>query len=211
MPSPDAAPEAVVFDLDGVIRHWNDDQLDDVETSFGLPPRTILDVAFSPELGPAAVTGELTYRQWMDAIRERVIDVHGPGASGALDEWEANVGLVDTEMLEVVRSVRKVARVALLSNGTTRLRRDLHVLDLLDELDVVFNTAELGVAKPDPAVFELVLSKLGLDASRACFVDDLPENVEGARAVGLRAHLHTDPATTAEFLRGTGLDLPRRR
>lgn len=211
MPSPDAAPEAVIFDLDGVIRHWNDDQLDDVETSFGLPPRTILDVAFSPELGPAAVTGELTYRQWMDAIRERVIDVHGPGASGALDEWEANVGLVDTEMLEVVRSVRKVARVALLSNGTTRLRRDLHVLDLLDELDVVFNTAELGVAKPDPAVFDLVLSKLGLDASRACFVDDLPENVEGARAVGLRAHLHTDPATTAGFLRGTGLDLPRRR
>lgn len=209
MPSPPPPPDAVIFDLDGVIRHWNDDQLDDVETSFGLPPRTILDVAFSPELGPLAVTGAMNYREWMDAIRERVIDRHGPSATGALDEWEANVGLVDTQMLAVVRSVRKVTRVALLSNGTTRLRRDLHVLDLLDELDVVFNTAELGVAKPDPDVFELVLDRLGLDAEHACFVDDLPENVEGARSVGLRAHLHTDPATTAEFLRGTGLDLPR--
>jgi len=127
-------PDAVIFDLDGVIRHWNDDQLDEVEAAFGLPPRTIITVAFSPELGPEAITGRLTYREWMDAIRRRVLDDHGDGVAGALDEWEANVGLVDTEMVGVLRSVRRHATVALLSNGTTRLRRDLHVLDLLEGL-----------------------------------------------------------------------------
>lgn len=198
-------PEAVVFDLDGVVRHWNDDQLDEVEAAFGLPPRTIITVAFSPELGPEAITGRLTYREWMDAIRRRVLDEHGDGVAGALDEWEANVGLVDTEMVGVLRSVRSHAPVALLSNGTTRLRRDLHVLDLLDEFDVVFNTAELGIAKPDPDVFRLVCTRLEVDPGDTLFVDDLAENVAGATAAGLRAHRHLSPRRTAAFLRSEGL------
>jgi putative hydrolase of the HAD superfamily len=200
-------PAAVVFDLDGVVRHWNDDQLDDVEAAFGLPPRTIIGVAFSPELGPAAITGRLTYREWMDAIRERVLAEHGAGVAGALDEWEANVGLVDTEMVALLRSVRSHTTVALLSNGTTRLRRDLHVLDLLDEFDVVFNTAELGIAKPDPEVFAIVCSRLEVDPADTLFVDDLAENVAGATLAGLRAHRHLSPQRTAGFLRAEGVPL----
>ncbi len=195
----------VVFDLDGVIRHWNDDELDEVEVAHGLPARSILDVAFGPDLGRAATTGQLTYREWMDEIRRRVVAVHGPRAEPALDEWEANVGRVDVEMLSVLRRVRAVTTVALLSNGTTRLRRDLHVLDLLDEFDVVFNTAEIGIAKPDPAVFTLVCDRLGSPPSRTLFIDDLVENVEGARTAGLAAHQHTDVDGTAEVLARWGV------
>jgi len=205
MSSPESVPAAVVFDLDGVIRHWNDDELDDVETSFGLPARSILDVAFSSDLGPAATTGAMTYREWMDEIRRRVIATFGDTAIGALDEWEANVGRVDTDMLAVLRRVRSRTTVALLSNGTTRLRRDLHVLDLLDEFDIVFNTAELGIAKPDPAVFVLVCEQLGVDPTATLFVDDLQENIEGAGLAGLHAHQHVSVAETAAFLAGWNL------
>ncbi len=200
----DRVPVAI-FDLDGVFRHWNDGELDEVEAACGLEPRTIITVAFSPELGPAAVTGRLSYREWMDAIRDRVIGEHGDAVVGALDEWEANVGLVDPEMLGLLRAVRDRTTASLLSNGTTRLRRDLHVLDLLDEFDEIFNTAELGIAKPDPDVFRLVCDRLGVDTGSAVFVDDLEENVAGAREAGLRAHRHVDRASTAEFLRGVGL------
>ena len=198
-------PTTVVFDLDGVLRHWNDDLLDQVEASFGLPPRTIMDVAFGSELGRLAITGVLPYREWMDAIRARVVDRHGDGCTGALDEWESNVGTVDTEMLALLRRVRRHCTVALLSNGTTRLRRDLHVLDLLDEFDVVFNTAELGVAKPDPVVYRTVLGHLGATPEESAFVDDMGSNVAGACWVGMAGHQHTSPAATAEFLRGLGL------
>jgi putative hydrolase of the HAD superfamily len=194
-------PDVVIFDLDGVIRDWNDDEMADVESAFGLEPGTILGIGFGPELGPAATTGAMTYREWMDAIRERVVTSHGNGVLGALDEWEANVGRVDTEMLQVLRSVRQHCTAAVLSNGTTRLRRDLYALDLHDEFDVIFNTAELGVAKPDPKVFRMVLGELGATADRALFIDDLLENVEGARSVGLRAHQHTACKTTVSFLR----------
>ena len=192
--------DAVVFDLDGVIRHWNDTELDAVEEAHGLAPRTILDVAFSPELGPAAITGRLTYREWMDRIRVEVLQSHGQKAAPALDIWEDNVGVVDPEMVAILRRLRRGLPVALLSNGTTRLRRDLHVLDLLDEFDVVFNTAEIGIAKPDPAVFRHVCSELGVEPGRTAFVDDLEKNVEGAASIGMHAHRHLDRAGTEDFL-----------
>lgn len=199
------ARPTVIFDLDGVIRQWNDEELDDVESAHGLPPRTILTVAFSAELGPAAVTGRLTHPQWMAAIRARVLAEHGPDASGALDEWELNVGRVDVGMLALVREVRARTRVALLSNGTTRLRRDLHVLDLHDELDEIFNTAEIGIAKPDPEVFRIVCRDMGVAPTDALFVDDLESNVEGAHVAGLHAHRHVGIDTTRDFLVTSGV------
>lgn len=204
MPEPLAA---VIFDLDGVIRDWNDDAMYDLEAAFGIEPGAILAVGFGPDLGPLATTGRMTYRDWMDEIRRRILAEYGDGVVGALDEWEANVGMVDTEMLAVLRRVRSHCTAAVLSNGTTRLRRDLHTLDLIDEFDVIFNTAEIGIAKPDPAVFHHVLGELGTDVDRVVFIDDLAENVEGARAAGLRAHQHTDRASTVEFLRGHGVRL----
>jgi putative hydrolase of the HAD superfamily len=197
--------DAVVFDLDGVIRHWNDDELDLIEAACGLPPRTILDVAFDAELGADAMTGRRNYRDWMDEIRSRVIAEHGDRAIEALDAWERNVGLVDPDAVELVRRARSWCTVALLSNGTTRLRRDLHVLGIDEEFDHIFNTAELGVAKPAVEVFELVCSRLGVQAGAVAFVDDVEENVAGARAAGLRAVVHVDLATTSRFLSEVGI------
>ena len=200
-------PTAVIFDLDGVIRDWNDDAMNDLEAAFGLPPGVILAVGFGSDLGPAATTGRITYREWMDEIRRRIVDEFGDSVIGALDEWEANVGMVDTEMLAVLRAVRRHCTAAVLSNGTTRLRRDLHTLDLIDEFDIIFNTAEIGIAKPDPAVFHLVLATLEVTVDDVVFIDDLVENVEGARTAGLRAHQHTDRASTIEFLVDSGVPL----
>jgi putative hydrolase of the HAD superfamily len=197
--------EAVIFDLDGVIRHWNDDELDRIETECGLPARTILDTGFSEDLGPACMTGTLTYREWMDEIRRRVVAAHGDRAVPALDAWEANVGIVDPAAVELLRSVRRSTTVALLSNGTTRLRRDLHVLGIDEEFDVVFNTAELGVAKPAVEVFELVVTRLGVTPTTTVFVDDMEENVAGARAAGLHATLHVDVSSTAAVLAEMGV------
>ncbi len=194
-----------MFDLDGVIRHWDDEALDAIEIECGLPPRFILETGFASDLGPACMTGRLTYRDWMDEIRRRVLDRFGDSARPALDAWERNVGTVDPIAVELLRRVRSQVTVALLSNGTTRLRRDLHVLGLDAEFDQIFNTAELGVAKPAPEVFTMVCGRLGVDADATAFVDDMEENVMGARTAGLTAHVHVDVSSTADFLAGFGV------
>ena len=70
--------------------------------------------------------------------------------------------------------------------------------------DVVVVSYEVGLAKPDPRIFELCLSRLGAQAGEALFVDDRAENVAAAERLGLRTLLFTgDDATRRAHGRGT--------
>lgn len=66
-------------------------------------------------------------------------------------------------------------------------------LDVLSTVDAVVDGSVNGILKPDPAAYGLAVEKLGVPRDRTVFLDDLPTNVEGARAVGLIA-LHVDIA-----------------
>ena len=52
--------------------------------------------------------------------------------------------------------------------------------------DAVLVSYEVGVAKPDPAIYQMCLTRLGVESNRALFVDDRIENVEGATRIGLQ-------------------------
>jgi putative hydrolase of the HAD superfamily len=64
-----------------------------------------------------------------------------------------------------------------------------HVLKAFDRLLV---SHELGLEKPDAAIYEGVIRDSGYAPEEHLFIDDIAENVEGARAVGMDAVLHTD-------------------
>ena len=81
-----------------------------------------------------------------------------------------------------------------------RLPSDLARLGLDAEVDHVFASCELGVAKPDPRVFELVCERLGAAPADCLFVDDTPGHVAAAAAAGLRAHRYRGAAELAGFL-----------
>ena len=55
-------------------------------------------------------------------------------------------------------------------------------------------SCELGISKPDSAIYWHTLEKLGVSAEEALFIDDLQENVRAAEALGLQAILFTTPA-----------------
>ena len=70
-----------------------------------------------------------------------------------------------------------------------------------------------GVLKPDPRSYRLVLDELGVEPAEAVFVDDLPRNVDGALACGLRTVLLdlTDvEGSFAELDRQAGLSVASR-
>jgi 2-haloacid dehalogenase len=62
-----------------------------------------------------------------------------------------------------------------------------------------------GIAKPDPAIFELLVDRHGLDAGRTVFIDDSPGNVAAARAAGLDAVRFVSPEVLRKDLRDRGL------
>jgi putative hydrolase of the HAD superfamily len=66
-----------------------------------------------------------------------------------------------------------------------------------DELfDHVVISAEVGVRKPSRRIFRVAAERAGVPPERCVTVDDLEQNLVGARRVGMRTILHTDPATT---------------
>jgi FMN phosphatase YigB (HAD superfamily) len=73
-----------------------------------------------------------------------------------------------------------------------------HVLDPFDRLVV---SHELQLEKPDCAIYEWVIRDSGYAPEEHLFIDDIPENVAGAQAVGMQAVVHTDSVSLwREFL-----------
>ena len=70
--------------------------------------------------------------------------------------------------------------------------------------DIVVSGA-VKLLKPDPAIYYLALDRFRLRAADALFVDDRAINVEGALAVGMKAHLFTDAADLRTRLAAEGL------
>ena len=201
------AVKAVLFDMDGVIRHWDAAGARRGEEAAGLPYGSVEKVAYTiPEFWQTQV-GEVTARQWADAIGRALVAEHGPGADLAADVYFADAGRVDAEMVALVAAVRDQVTVALLSNATDQLREHLVHHDLVEAFDMVFCSYELGMAKPDVAIFTHAAKVLGVDPAECFFTDDRPENVEGARAAGMHAEVFTSRDDLAGHLRALGLDL----
>jgi putative hydrolase of the HAD superfamily len=91
-------------------------------------------------------------------------------------------------MIEFVREVRgRGLRTALLTNNVREWEPLWRAkLPEIDELfEVVVDSAFVGMRKPDPAVYELTLERLGVAAEESVFVDDLERNCDTARSLGM--------------------------
>ena len=106
----------------------------------------------------------------------------------------------DPEMLAFIEEKRKVAKhVALLSNinfeGVAQLKAKA---DWLSLFDVTVLSCEHLLLKPQPEIYRLCLDRLGERAESCLFVDDRAVNAEGARKVGLNAHVYSGLAGLKE-------------
>jgi HAD superfamily hydrolase (TIGR01509 family) len=76
--------------------------------------------------------------------------------------------------------------LAVVSNWDIGLAERLERIGMDTLFTAIVTTAEAGAPKPDPAVFRLALTRLGVEPSRALHVGDEPEDEQGALAAGMR-------------------------
>lgn len=185
------AVRAVLLDLDGVIRHWHDTDRA-AEEAGGLPPGTLAAVMFEVPEYAATQVGAATYADWVAALERALSAEFGlERARKSMQMWASGRGDIDSEMVELVRQLRLQVPVGLLSNATDRLAEDLEHHGLHDAFDVVLSSAQLRMAKPDPAIFRHAAAAMGQQPADCFFADDLADNVEGARSIGMRAAVFT--------------------
>ncbi|MFV0316628.1 MAG: HAD family hydrolase [Microthrixaceae bacterium] len=110
--------------------------------------------------------------------------------SGSGDDDSAGGGVRD-EMVDFARSLRgRGLGTGLLTNNAKEFAQFWRPLVPLDELfDDVVDSSEVGMRKPDAAIYRLALERLGVESAETVFIDDAPGNVAGAEAVGIASVL----------------------
>ncbi len=124
----------------------------------------------------------------------------GSKAQAIRDEFFAG-DVTDLALLAFIRALRRNCKVGLISNAWSGLRPSIVKREYDDAFDAMIISAEVGVAKPDPRIYQLALEKLGVAASESVFLDDFLENVAGDRAVGMQAIHFTQPEQALEELK----------
>ena len=190
------------MDLDGVLLQRDLAQRAAVEHAHGLPEGVLLRYAFQGETFTDAITGRVTDEAWRCDIADRLTHDFDDRARDAVQQWSSSYGYLAQDVLAVVREQRRLRPVVVLTNSTTRLPQELAALGLAGQVDGVFNSAQLGLAKPNRAVFVEVCSRLGVAVQRCAFVDDSAASVRAAGEVGLQSHHFRDAAGLRRFVDG---------
>lgn len=93
----------------------------------------------------------------------------------------------------------------LLSNFAERFEAMPSRVPALRKLDGAVVSYRVHMLKPDPAIYLHTLDTFGIKAEETLFIDDVAANIEGAEAVGIRAHLFTTPTELTEYLKSHGI------
>lgn len=102
-------------------------------------------------------------------------------------------------MVELVKELRAASiRLGVLTNNVLEFREGWRSMMPFDEwFDDIVDSHEVGLRKPNPAIYQLALARLGADAGRTAFLDDVPTNVSAAESVGIRGVLVDEDPTEA--------------
>lgn len=138
-------------------------------------------------------TGALTPTQFRDRIRQ-VLD---PALSDTVIDanWNAMLGSVPSERIQLVHRLKERYQVLLLSNTNAIhvpafeaiIARENGITDFKQLFHGAYYSCEIGLRKPDASSFLHVLEKHGADPARTLFIDDSIQHVVGARNAGLHA------------------------
>ena len=194
---------AVVCDFGGVLTAPLERSFAQIHDALGVAPRdfgTAIERATARDgRNPlfAVEVGAISEAEFVAALEGALEELLGRRV--ALDGFAARyMGALDpnAELLDHLRRLReRGVRLALCTNNVREWEPLWRAKLPVDELfETVVDSAFVGVRKPDPAIFAIVLERLGLEAAECAFLDDLAVNVDAARALGFAAIRFRDNA-----------------
>jgi putative hydrolase of the HAD superfamily len=199
--------KSIIFDLGGVLVRTHDQSgRRKWEERLGLAERACETVVFDSVVSRLAEEGRATTADvWRNVAEELGLDPETL-VEFQRDFWRGDV--LDPELVALLERLRPRYKLALLSNAWDSLRPVLagQLAPLDQAFDLIMISAEEGIRKPDPRLFRRLLARLEVAPEEAVFIDDMPANVAGARAVGLHAIQFTGTPETISALRALGVE-----
>jgi epoxide hydrolase-like predicted phosphatase len=201
---------AVAFDMGGVLTRSALGGLDRYADELGLPPGSLSSYFRGDPLMARLEIGEISSRDFFKYVCVEAEAAHGLRIDiRRLAEAAEEGQVLDPPMLDLVADVHQRATTALVTNNV--VEADWRSSFPFELFDVVMDSSEIGVRKPDPRFYEELLTRLRRPAGEVAFVDDFAENLVPAATLGLVAVHFTGLDSCRAALAGLGLSLPVRR
>jgi len=179
--------KAIIFDLGGVLLRTADfGPREQLAARLGMNRYELEEFIFGGESGDRAQRGEIAVQEHWQNLRHQ-INRSPVEFKALLDEFFSEDEL-DYALIDYVSKLHQTYKTALLSNAWDDLRQVIaEKWHFEDAFDTMIISAEVCLAKPDPRIFQLAVTRLGVEANQSIFVDDMKRNVDGAKAAGLQA------------------------
>jgi putative hydrolase of the HAD superfamily len=189
---------AIVLDIGSVLEVIDDSVFPGpFEARHGLPPGATLDIpAFAGDPG----VGELTESEVRAHFQRHLALTDAQADELMRDYWAWYCGTLDQQLFDWFAAQHGHVRTGIVSNsgpGAREAERHYGFEEITD--DIVYSH-EVGLAKPDPAIFALAARRLEVEAHEIVFLDDNQRCVDGALAAGWHAVRHVDTPTSIATL-----------
>lgn len=196
---------AVVFDLGGVVMPTALDGLLAYERELGLPPQALVGFLRGDPVFDRWQVGRSTPGEFFAHVRAEIRIRHGVDVDVDRLATATEIGSdMDAEMDRLLRDLHGRYALALCTNNvreSVRWRREIPA----ELFDVIVDSSHVGIAKPDPRIYEHVLRALGREGEEVVFIDDWEENLYPARTLGMQTVRFRDPASCRRELADLGL------
>jgi epoxide hydrolase-like predicted phosphatase len=199
--------KGVVFDFGGVLSDPTNriEVMSKYEKILGMPEGRLQEILFSGPVWEAASTGKITIDEFWSRTGKQFEPYLPPEFEELKEDPFAMESLVP-EMVDLVEEMSKRYKVGLCSNALPSLEAKLkRYPDLLKCFSVVVISAEVGLRKPDPRIYELTARLMQLSPEEIVFIDDKERNTRAAEEVGMIPCLHQSYRQTQECLEKLGV------
>ncbi len=192
--------EAIVFDVGGVLHESNAALDDDLFNELGINADTLKNIRANEMvlLGSGEIDEQEFWRR-----------VHNNYGIRPVSHEENMLGRAFSEAIKPHTPILELAKelgengikLAILSNTIEPHAKALREAGIYDGFDYVLLSHELGMRKPDQAIYERTLETLQVEPQATIFVDDDPANVDAAEMLGMNGVVYTDAERVIERIR----------
>ena len=199
--------EAVIWDFGGVITTSPFEAFARFEQERGLPKDFIRTINATNHLENAWAKferAEVTYAEFDELFKAEAIAA-GHEVRGA-DVLPLLAGLPRPEMVEALRRIHARMKTGCITNNLpakeSGAMAGMYKADIMKMFNHVIESAKIGLRKPDPKIYRLMIEALDVDPHKCVYLDDLGVNLKPARDMGMKTIKVMQPGPALDQLEG---------
>ena len=185
--------KAIIFDLGAVLLNINYQNTIDAFSKLGVKnASTFYSKKVQANLFNQIETGDITAKKFLSGLQK---ETNNASINQVSEAWNAMLLDLPENRLAVIQSLKKEYSIYLLSNTNPihidafkKKLRKVKWKKFCNLFDKMYLSHEVGLRKPNVAIFEYLLKEQNLQAHEVFFIDDSPQHIESANKLGIKTH-----------------------